>query len=60
MIKDIFGIQVIVTVNVINDVILVRIQIIKIVNTKKWLIDKLVDECSEAVEEVKWAIKTLF
>ena len=31
----------------------------KIVNTKKRLIDKLVDECTKTVEEVKPAIITL-
>ena len=31
----------------------------KIVNAKKKLIDKLVDECTETVEEVKPAIITL-
>ena len=35
LIKDLFGIQVIVSMNVINLVILVNIQIIKIVNAEK-------------------------
>ena len=46
---------VIVSVNVIKLVMLVNIQIMKIVNTEKKLVDKLVDECTETVEEVKLA-----
>ena len=57
MINNLFGILVIVNMNVINHAILVSIM--KIVNTEKKLIDKLVDECTETVEEVKPAIITL-
>ena len=43
-IKDLFGIQVNVSVNVINHVIFVSIYTMKIVNVKK-IVDKLVEEC---------------
>ena len=50
VIKDLFGILVIVNVNVISYVMLKNIQIIKIVNAEKKLVDGLVEECSENVE----------
>ena len=46
VIKDIFLILVIASVNVINHVILVNIQIIQIVSVKK-IIDPLIEECAE-------------
>ena len=53
--KDLFGILVTVNVNVINRVMLENIQIIKIVSVGKKLADKLVEECTENIEEVKIA-----
>ena len=53
------GILVTESVNVIKLVILVNIQIIKIVNAKNKIVDKLVDQCTETVEEVKLA-NTIF
>ena len=45
--------------NVINHEMLVSIQAMKIVSVGKKLVDKLVDECTGAVEEVKLAKITL-
>ena len=53
-IKDLFGIQVIASVNVINHVMFVNIQTMKTVSVDK-LVDKLVEECTETVKEVKLA-----
>ena len=50
MIKDLFGILVIVSVNVIKH---------ENCKCRKKLVDKLVDECAETVEEVKLAKITL-
>ena len=55
VIKVLFEILVIVSVKVTKRVMLVNIQIMTIVSAKKKLVDKLVDECSETVEEVKLA-----
>ena len=52
MIKDLFGILVIVSVNGINLVILVNIWIIQIVSVKK-LIDPLIEECAENDDQTK-------
>ena len=49
--KDLFGILVI--ANAINHVLLVSAQIIKIVNVKKRLVDKLAEECNETIDEEK-------
>ena len=49
MIKDLFGILLIVNVNVIKIVILVNCK------CRKKLVDKLIDECTETIEEVKLA-----
>ena len=59
-IKDLFGILVIVSVNVINRVILVS-EYLDYENCKcrKKLVDKLVEECTENVEEIKLAKITL-
>ena len=57
MIKDFFGIQVIVNVNVRNRVMLVSIW--KIVKCRKKLLDKLIEECTENNNEVKLAKITL-
>ena len=54
-IKDLFGILVVVNVNVINLVILVSVQTMKIVSVEKKFVDKLVEECTVNVEEVKLA-----
>ena len=53
MIKDLFGIQVIMNVNAINHVMLENIYIRKIVSVRKRLIDKLVEECSENIDEIE-------
>ena len=45
--KELFGIQVILNVNVINLVILVNIWIIQNVSVKKKLIDPLIEECTK-------------
>ena len=60
MIEDIFGILVIVSLNVIDHVILESIWIGLDLNCrwKKKLADKLVQVCAETVEEVKMSIKT--
>ena len=55
MIKGSFGILVIVTLNAINHVMLETIQIIKIVNVEKKLVDTLVEECSKYIDKVKIA-----
>ena len=54
MIKDLLGIIVTVNVNVIKNVTLTNI-----VNAEKKIVDKLVDECTETIEEVKLANVTL-
>ena len=59
MINNLFGILVVVRMNVINCVILLSIWIMKIVSVEKELVDKLVEECTENVEEVKIAKYTL-
>ena len=48
--RDLFGILVIVSANVINLVILVSIEIMKTVNVEKKIVDKLVEECTENIE----------
>ena len=53
VINDLFGILVIVSLNVTNPMILVRIQTVKIVSAKKRLVNKLVEECTENVEETR-------
>ena len=53
MIKYLFGIQVIVNVNVMNYVMLESIQIMKTVNAEKKLVDKLVEVSSETDNEAK-------
>ena len=50
VIKNLFGILVIVSVNVINDVTQDNIQTVKTVNVEKRLIDKLVEECSDNID----------
>ena len=57
--KTLFGILVIVNVNAIKHVILVSTQIIKITNVKKRLVDKLIDEFTETIDEVKLTKITL-
>ena len=54
MIKDLLGIIVTVNVNVIKNVTLTNI-----VNAEKKIVDKLVDECTETIEEVKLANITI-
>ena len=56
MIKAIFGILVIVSVNVIKRVMWVNIQTMKIVSA---LVAPLIEKCTETVEEVKLAKITL-
>ena len=58
-IKDLFGTQVIVSVNAINHLILVNIQIIQIANVRKKLIDPLIEECTENNDETKLVNITL-
>ena len=53
VIKDLFGIRIIVNVNVINLVILVDIQIIQIADIEKKIVDPLVEECTENINETK-------
>ena len=53
VINDLFGILVIVSLNVTNPMILVRIQTIKIMSAKKTLVNKLVEECTENIEETR-------
>ena len=50
VIKNLFGTLVIVIVNVINHVILENTSTIKIVNTEKKIVNKLVEECSEGID----------
>ena len=50
VVKDLLGILVIVIVNVISQVMLENIWIIKTVNVEKNLVDKLVEKCSENVD----------
>ena len=45
--------QVIVSMNVIKHVMLENTQIMKIVSAEKKVVDKLVEECTENIEEVK-------
>ena len=52
--NDLFGILVTASVNVINHVMLVNVQITKNVSAKK-LVDKLVEECTDNIDEVKFA-----
>ena len=59
-IKDLFGTLVIVNVNVIKIVILVKVYTMKICTCRKKLVDKLIDECTETIEEVKLAEITIF
>ena len=58
-IKDLFGILVIVNVNMINDVMLENLWIMKTANVEKKLVDKLVEECTEDIDEVKIVKMTL-
>ena len=51
LINDLFGIQVIVSMNMINHVVLVSIY--ENCKCKRKSVDKLVEECTENVEEVK-------
>ena len=53
MIKDLFVILAIVSVNVIKLVILMSIWTMKIVNVGKKIVDELVEECTENIEETK-------
>ena len=55
-IRDLFGIKVIVNVNVIIDVMLENNWIIKTFKCRKRLIDKLFEECSESIDENKMTI----
>ena len=59
MIKDLFGILVILNVNVIKLVISVNICTMKIANAEKKLADQIIDECAETIEEVRLANITL-
>ena len=59
MIKDLFGILVTVSVNVIKRVMLVNIYTMKTVSADKKLVVPLIEECTETVEEVKLAKITL-
>ena len=59
VIKDLFGILVILNVNVIKLVISVNICTMKIVNAEKKLADQIIDECAETIEEVRLANITL-
>ena len=59
MIKDLFRILVIVSVNVIKLVMLVNNLDCENCKCRKKLVDKLVEECTETVEEVKLAKTTL-
>ena len=52
--KDSFGILAIASVNVINGVMLVSILITKYVSVEK-IVDKLVEECTGNVKEIKLA-----
>ena len=55
VIKELFGIQVIVNVNIINHVMLEKKYIIKIVNAEKKIVDKLIKECTKNINDVKIA-----
>ena len=55
----VFGILIIVSVNVINRLILASILDYQNCKCRKKLVDKLVEECTENVEEVKLAKITL-
>ena len=59
VIKDLFGILVILNVNVIKLVISVNICTMKIENAEKKLADQIIDECAETIEEVRLANITL-
>ena len=59
MIKDLPGILVIVSVNVINHAMFGEYLDYENCKCRKELVDKLFDECTEAVEEVKLAKITL-
>ena len=59
-IKYLFGILVIVNVNVIKIVILVSILDYENCKCRKKLVDKLIDDCTETIEKVKLAEITLF
>ena len=59
MIKDIYEILVPATVSVINHAPLVNIWIIKIVCEKNSLVDKLVEECANAIDGNKIYSETL-
>ena len=50
---DLFGIQLIVNENVINHVISDNIQTMKTVGSGKKLVDKLVEKCTENIDQVK-------
>ena len=52
-IRDLFGILVVASVNGINNVMLVNIQTMQV--QKKKNVDKLVEECTENIDEVKIA-----
>ena len=54
-INDLFGIQLIANVNVRNLVILVSISNMETVIVERKLVDKLVEECTENINEVKLA-----
>ena len=51
VIKDIFLILVIVSVNVINLVVLVNIWIIQVISVKKKIIDSLAENCTNNIDE---------
>ena len=59
MIKDFFGILIIASVNVINLAMLVNIYTMKTVSAGKKIVNKLVEECTANIFEVKIAEKTL-
>ena len=59
VVNDLSGILVIVNVNVRNHVMLWKIWTMKIGNLRKKLVDKLVEECTENIDEVKMAKMTL-
>ena len=59
VIKDLFGILVFVSVNVIIRVILASIWTLKILNAEKKKVDNLVEECTETIKEVKLVEITL-
>ena len=50
---DLFAIQVILSENVISQVMLENIQIIRTVSVGKKLFDKLIEECTEDNDEIK-------